>query len=140
MAKTQVMEWKAFMAGNAVEKSSKSNRKFNVDTALKIAGVATVALAVATHGMPAFANEAVTAMAPSFQHQLSAATAPIKDIIFGFAHEIYFVFMAWGAMEALIGKPQQGFMRMKTSTAAYVLLYWVPTIVNMVNGVLPAAR
>jgi hypothetical protein len=138
--KTVALEWGAFMSGKVVEKKHVVKRNFNADTALKVAGVVTAAVMV-VHGAPVFASpDAITTIAtdPSFQAQISAATKPIKDVIFGFAGEVYFVFMAWGALEALIGKPQQGFTRMKTATAAYILLYWIPTIVQMVNKVRPA--
>jgi hypothetical protein len=137
MTKTVTLDWKTFMNGSPAEVSK---RRFNVHTALKIAGMVTVITVCISHGTVFASPDSIVTMAgdPSFQAQLSEATKPIKDVIFGFANEIYFVFMAWGAIEALIGKPQQGFMRMKTSTAAYILLYWVPTIVSMVNKVRPA--
>lgn len=155
MAKTVALEWCAFMGGKVVEKGAAEKRAKIASTALKVVAVAAVGVIAANsiaalipaahaayvvHGatsaavaVPAMAHVATAAAAPDF----SVATKPIKDIIFGAAHEIYFVFMAWGALEALIGKAQQGFTRMKVATGAYILLYWVPWIVDAVNKVRP---
>lgn len=131
VAKIKTLEWKPFFAGNIVEKNTRN-------VALpKWLTIATVTGAGIVLGINADAALAAGVTSANFESTLSAATQPIKDIIFGFAHEIYFVFMAWGAIEALIGKPQQGFTRMKIATASYVLLYWVPWIVETVNGVVP---
>ncbi|GIP38617.1 hypothetical protein J31TS4_18970 [Paenibacillus sp. J31TS4] len=140
MAKIQTLDWQAFMAGKVEVKKGTRPAAFN-GKAVAAAGAATIALCI-SHVVPVSAHEAITAMAAvapdaSFTEQLSVATKPIKDVLFGFAHEIYFFFMAWGALEALISKPQQGFTRMKVSTAAYILLYWVPWIVDQVNKVIP---
>lgn len=153
--KTVALEWGAFMRGEVVEKRIKPEavvEKPNIIPALTSAalttGILALKIAAAAHVVSA-APVAIPAMAvasaavsmatgtPDFSAQLSAATRPIKDIIFGFAGEIYFVFMAWGALEALIGKPAQGFSRMKIATGAYILLYWVPWIVDQVNKVRP---
>lgn len=146
MAKTVVLEWGAFMGGKVVEKDLVEKRLKIANTALKVAAITAVgvvminsvaALLPAVHAAYAVHGVTVPAMAaagPDF----SAATKPIKDIIFGAAHEIYFIFMSWGALEALIGKAQQGFTRMKVATGAYILLYWVPWIVDAVNKVRPA--
>lgn len=131
MAKIKTLEWKPFFAGELIEKNKRS-----VDWS-KIITVVSVSAAGVTLGLNADAALAAGVNPANFETTLAQATQPIKDIIFGFAHEIYFVFMAWGALEALIGKPQQGFTRMKIATAAYVLLYWVPWIVETVNGVVP---
>jgi hypothetical protein len=72
-----------------------------------------------------------------FTSQLDKALAPIKRIIYGFAHEIYFVMMSWGGVEALIGRTQQGFQRMKGATAAYIVLFWVPWICRQVSAAVP---
>lgn len=136
MAKVQTLDWGAFMCGEIKEKAPMLAR---MNKALMALGGTAFALSF-VHGI-AFADPAAAVPAmgidPSFQQAISTATKPIKDIIFGFAHEIYFVFMSWGAIEALIGKPQQGFSRMKISTGAYVLLFWVPWIVDQVNKARP---
>jgi hypothetical protein len=151
MTKTVALEWGAFMGGKVIEKGAAEKRAKVASTALKVVAAAAVGVIAANsivalipaahaayvvHGATsaAVAVPAIAAAAPDF----SAATKPIKDIIFGAAHEIYFVFMAWGALEALIGKAQQGFTRMKVATGAYILLYWVPWIVDAVNKVRPA--
>jgi|SRR5690625_323719 len=132
--KTEVLDWRAFFDGEIVTKGDALPPK---PTGKKSAiALASAGVATALHSAKA-PSEAITAMSPSFEQSISAATKPIKDIIFGFAGEIYFVFMAWGALEALIGKPQQGFARMKVATGAYILLYWVPWIVKQVNLVRP---
>ncbi len=131
MAKTKVIEWKPFFSGEIIEKS---NRTFDWS---KIITVVTVTGAGVVLGLNTDFVMAAETATTDFQTSLSQATQPIKDIITGFAHEIYFVFMSWGALEALIGKPQQGFTRMKIATASYILLYWVPWIVETVNGVVP---
>jgi hypothetical protein len=131
VAKIKTLEWKPFFVGEIVEKT-----KRNVDWS-KIITVVSVSAAGVMLGVNADAALAAGVNPANFETTLAEATQPIKDIIFGFAHEIYFVFMAWGALEALIGKPQQGFTRMKIATASYVLLYWVPWIVQTVNGVVP---
>lgn len=131
MAKTKVIEWKPFFAGEVIDKSKRP-----VDWS-KFVTVATVTGAGIVLGINADMALAAGVDTANFETTLAEATKPIKDILFGFAHEIYFVFMAWGAIEALIGKPQQGFTRMKIATASYILLYWVPWIVEAVNGVVP---
>lgn len=147
MAKVQALEWNAFFQGRVVAKQSQivvvtEDGKRPVGMPARIAGMAVVAItlvaatAIFPHIIHAAAPAAVPAMAGGIA-ELSKAVAPIKELIFGFAHEIYFVMMAWGGLEALIGKPQQGFARMKTATLAYVILFWVPWIVGRVNGVVP---
>ena len=131
VAKIKTLEWKPFFDGNIVEKSKRNNALPKWLTIASVTGAGIVLGINANAALAAGVNPA------NFESTLSAATQPIKDIIFGFAHEIYFVFMAWGAIEALIGKPQQGFTRMKVATASYILLYWVPWIVETVNGVVP---
>jgi hypothetical protein len=131
VAKTKVIEWKAFFAGEVLEKTES---KTNWSKYAKVAAVTTAGLVI---GLSSDQVLAAGISTNEFQASLSEATQPIRDIITGFAHEIYFVFMSWGALEALIGKPQQGFTRMKIATAGYVLLYWVPWIVDAVNGVVP---
>jgi len=131
VAKIKVLEWKPFFAGDIIEKNM---RNIQLPKWLTIASVTGAGIVLGIHADTALAAGVNPA---NFESTLSAATQPIKDIIFGFAHEIYFVFMAWGAIEALIGKPQQGFTRMKVATASYILLYWVPWIVETVNGVVP---
>ncbi len=152
MAKTQALDWKAFMSGEIREKGAavpadpvKAEAPRAIAPALASAvltgGLILLKTSALVHAAPVAAPVAVAAMAMAgpadFATQLAAATKPVKDVIFGFAHEIYFVFMAWGALEALIGKPQQGFSRMKVSTGAYILLFWVPWIVDQVNKVRP---
>lgn len=136
MAKAQALDWKAFMGGEIKPKvDSKTLQKVMTVSLAVIAGAT-----VLTYALPAFAAGkalAVTVMAPSFEQSLSHAAAPIHGLIRGFAHEIYAIFMGWGAIEAMIGKPQQGFTRMKTATLGYVLLYWVPTIIELVNKARP---
>lgn len=147
MAKTQALEWKAFMQGDIRGKvATRVEATRTIAPALASAvitgGLFLLKATALAHAAPVVAPVAVAAMAMAgpidFASQLALATKPIKDVIFGFAHEIYFVFMAWGALEALIGKPQQGFSRMKISTGAYILLFWVPWIVDQVNKVRPA--
>lgn len=142
MAKIEVIPW-AYLKEQPKAKPVKQTVKKAVPVALAVIAGVTFAL----HGdFTAFAigqPEAVEAFAQSasntadFADQLRKATKPIRDIIFAFGHEIYFVMMAWGGIEALIGKTQQGFSRMKASTAAYVVLYWVPWIVETVNKAVP---
>lgn len=135
VAKTKAVEWKAFMQGKVVDKEP--GKKWG--TATKIAAVVLVGITAGDMIHPMLVGaEAVPVMAgPDFQGQLHSALKPIHDLIKGFAHEIYAVFMAWGAIECIIGKTQQGFTRMKTATLGYVLLYWVPTIIDLVNGARP---
>jgi hypothetical protein len=139
MAKVEALNWKSFMKGEIELKIPKPSMKpiekyFMITT---IIVVETIIL----NTVPVFAGSGKTvatlAMTPDFTAKLSAATAPIHSLIKGFAHEIYGVFMSWGAIEAMIGKPQQGFTRMKVATLGYVLLFWVPWIVDAVNGVRP---
>lgn len=149
MAKTEMIGWNAFMKGEIPEK-----KKTMTQQVVKTAAMTSVAICI-THAIPValpflakslmaapvvhHVSSTVPVIAdPSFQAQLSAATKPIKDILYGFAHEIYFIFMSWGAIEALVGKPQQGFQRMKIATLAYILLFWVPWIVDQVNHVKPS--
>jgi hypothetical protein len=129
--KIKVLEWKPFFVGEVVEKNK---REIDWSKIIKLTSITGATIALAINSDAALAAGVTPA---NFESSLASATQPIKDIIFGFAHEIYFVFMAWGAIEALIGKPQQGFTRMKIATASYVLLYWVPWIVETVNGVVP---
>ena len=117
--------------GEIVEKTKRNVEWSKIITVVSVTGAGVMLGVNADAALAAGVNPA------NFETTLAEATQPIKDIIFGFAHEIYFVFMAWGALEALIGKPQQGFTRMKIATASYVLLYWVPWIVETVNGVVP---
>jgi hypothetical protein len=139
MAKTQALEWNSFMAGEIKPKFVSPDKK----TIEKFMTIATIVVieSILIHTIPVLAGsgKSITAiaMAPDFQGQLANATAPIHKLINGFAHEIYGVFMAWGAIEAMIGKTQQGFTRMKVATLGYVLLFWVPWIVDTVNGVRP---
>jgi hypothetical protein len=143
MAKTVTYDFKSFCHGKLVEKQEEKKNKLtlNINTVSKVTSVVLIGISVLNGDIStAFASSnSITAMVdPNFQDTLSKATKPIKDIIFGFAHEVYFVFMAWGALEALIGKPQQGFTRMKIATGAYILLFWVPWIVDQVNKVRPS--
>ena len=131
MEKIKVLEWKPFFSGEVIEKNRTS---VNWSKMAMVATITTAGLFIGLNAEQAMAAEIAT---NDFQTSLSQATQPIRDIITGFAHEIYFVFMSWGALEALIGKPQQGFTRMKIATASYVLLYWVPWIVTAVNKVVP---
>lgn len=143
--KTVALEWNEFFKGKVVEKEAYQTPKSSV--AIRAAAIAIVAIAIShqfvgaepastmtTVPIEAVAVVANTTVGPDF----SSATKPIKDIIFGAAHEIYFVFMAWGALEAMIGQAQSGFNRMKVATGAYILLFWVPWIVDQVNKVRPA--
>lgn len=137
MARTQALDWGAWRAGQVkpkVEEEPLAN--------LLISGVLAFGLITfATHTVPAIAaaGSVIPAIAGpgGFEHSLSVAAQPIHAIIRGFAHEIYAIFMGWGAIEAMIGKPQQGFTRMKTATLGYVLLFWVPTIIDLVNKARP---
>jgi hypothetical protein len=145
MAKTEVVKWADghMLFSNENVKQKSINRKNIIPISFAVLAGVTFAL----HGdFTAFAStppEAVAAFAQEgantadFADQLRKATKPIRDVIFAFGHEIYFVMMAWGGIEALIGKTQQGFTRMKASTAAYVVLYWVPWIVETVNKAVP---
>lgn len=139
MAKTQVVEWKAFIQGEVKPKTPVKQKEFKFNWTLAAAAVI-VGMNIA-HGIAVADPAAIPAMAsaagPTFQQALSAATKPIKDLIYGFGHEIYGIFMAWGAIEVMIGKASQGFNRMKTATLAYVLLWWVPWITNQVDIVRP---
>lgn len=156
MAKTEALEWNSFFKGEIKAKHNAKSGRTYLLKAVEIGAIATVLGLTLAHTVPILATtlvgakitvtsavtsgNAVAVMAsvasdPTFQAQIANATKPIKDVIFGFANEIYFVFMAWGALEALIGKPQQGFSRMKTATGAYILLYWVPWIVKQVGRV-----
>lgn len=144
LAKTQAIEWGAFMRGEVLEKKVEKVKAQLPVLVIAAGGALTIASACFDGGaaMAAFAplggGEVVkVAAAIDFADQLRKATQPIRDVIFAFGHEIYFVMMAWGGIEALIGKTQQGFSRMKASTAAYVILYWVPWIVGTVNQAVP---
>lgn len=148
MAKVQALEWKPFFQGELVMKGKPQlvivteDGKHPKGMPLRIAGFVVVTLSVAVavatfphlmHAAPA----AVPTLAGTGIEELHKAVEPIKQLIFGFAHEIYFVMMAWGGLEALIGRFESGFRRMKTATLAYIILFWVPWIVRHVNGVVP---
>jgi hypothetical protein len=151
MVKTEVIPWSTWRSKEDLSKKEQTQAKVLkvakkcIPVALTVIAGVTFALhgdftAFAASGVPdnAVASLAqVAAPAADFGDQLRKATKPIRDIIFAFGHEIYFVMMAWGGIEALIGKTQQGFSRMKASTAAYVVLYWVPWIVETVNAAVP---
>jgi hypothetical protein len=145
MAKVQALKWNEFFAGSVVPKQEQNQHVKKALVLLSAGAALTVSGVLLAHGVHV-SPDAITAFAhsaasdPSFQAQLAQATKPIRDLINGFAHEIYFVFMSWGALEAMIGKPQQGFTRMKTATFAYVLLFWVPWIVDKVSLVGPVGR
>lgn len=141
MAKAQALDWKAFMGGEVKPKHPKQEVEFFGKDAMIGGILAAGTIMWFAHAAPALAMGhgviAVSAMAPDFSSSLHQATAPIHDLIKGFAHEIYAIFMGWGAIEAMIGRPQQGFARMKTATLGYILLYWVPTIIDLVNKARP---
>lgn len=145
MAKTQALEWGAFMRGEVLEKKVEKVMAQLPVKAIAVGGALTIVSACFDGGSamaaafaPLGGGEVGKVMATvDFADQLRKATQPIRDVIFAFGHEIYFVMMAWGGIEALIGKTQQGFSRMKASTAAYVILYWVPWIVGTVNQAVP---
>lgn len=140
MAKAQALEWGAWKNGEVkVKETITTERRKWISKQLKLVAAGALICIVLSNGATIFADPASVATIAdgSFAADLHKASEPIKEIIFGFAHEIYFVMMAWGGLEALIGKPQQGFARMKSSTAAYVVLFWVPWIVKRVNDVVP---
>jgi hypothetical protein len=101
---------------------------FHVDPAL----AASMDFTSAHDAVPVMAQQA--ANAGDFAARLRTATEPIREIIKAFGHEIYAIMMLWGGVEALIGKFQQGIQRMKASTIAYILLVWVPWIVDIVTA------
>ncbi|HYK57358.1 MAG TPA: hypothetical protein VEV15_12895 [Flavisolibacter sp.] len=147
MAKTQVISWSEFYGKKEVEAPKVKDFKTTAKKLVPVAVAVIAGVTFALHGdFTALAapitpdGDAVAVMAQGgadFAGQLRKATKAIRDIIFAFGHEIYFVMMAWGGIEALIGKTQQGFGRMKASTAAYVVLYWVPWIVETVSKAVP---
>lgn len=141
MAKTEVISWDAWRKGDLNDDAPQFDYKKLLINAVVGGVTLTLALNFGVTDVLAFTGsepEAITTMGSAgFGEQLRKATQPIRDIIFSFGHEIYFVMMAWGGIEALIGKTQQGFSRMKASTAAYVVLYWVPWIVQTVNSAVP---
>lgn len=147
MAKTKAVEWGPFHQGKVVDKEQP--KKSIIGTGTKIAAVAIVALALSQIGVPpllgygaakvgiAMVGEAVPVMAaaaPNFTAGLHKALEPIRTLIMGFGHEIYGVFMIWGAIEVMIGKTQAGFNRMKLATLGYVLLVWAPKIVDWISS------
>lgn len=135
--KIEALEWKAFMGGTVKPKEeSKAPVRLN-STAIAAVVIAGITLAQSVGFAEPAAVPAMAASEVPFQQALSTATKPIKDLIYGAGHEIYGVFMAWGAIEVMIGKPAQGFTRMKTATLAYILLWWVPWIVNQADMVRP---
>jgi hypothetical protein len=138
--KIEALEWNSFMSGKVKPKLEISTSKTLVKKVVMITTFIAVE-SILLHTIPVLAGSpnSIAAMAttPDFQMKLSQATAPIRSLINGFAHEIYGVFMAWGAIEVMIGKSQQGFTRIKVATLGYVLLFWVPWIVDTVNGVRP---
>lgn len=135
MAQTKAVRWNEFFDGQIIDKEPK---KVGPGTKAAVAVIVGLTLAHAGFPMHHVGAEAIPAMAQAdFGTNLHTALAPIHKLIKGFAHEIYAVFMAWGAIEVMIGKTQQGFSRMKTATLGYILLYWVPLIIDMVNSARP---
>jgi len=151
MAKTQVVKWSDFFSREV--SSPKEQTPIDVKKVAKkclpVAATVLAGLNFALHGdLTAFASvptsineDAIYAFANAsnveFAEKLRIATKPIRDIIMSFGHEIYGVMMLWGGIEALIGKFQQGVQRMKASTIAYILLVWVPWIVDTVSATVP---
>jgi hypothetical protein len=143
--KIEALEWKSFMSGDVKTKfvviapQQPSGKKLIKKVVTMASIIAIESLII--HTIPVFAGNGTSVttmvMTPDFQTKLTLATAPIRSLINGFAHEIYGVFMAWGAIEVMIGKSQQGFTRIKVATLGYVLLFWIPWIVDTVNGVRP---
>src|SRR5690625_6663824 len=82
--KTEVLDWRAFFDGEIVTKGDALPPK---PTGKKSAiALASAGVATALHSAKA-PSEAITAMSPSFEQSISAATKPIKDIIFGRSEE-----------------------------------------------------